>query len=126
VLDTGTGPALARGDERRVAQVVSNLMSNALKFTRDGAVAIRLARNGDEVAVCVADSGIGIKAADMDKLFRPFSQIESGLQVTREGMGLGLAITKRLVEAMGGRIEVASAWGDGSRFTFTLPAGKAI
>ena len=125
-LDTGAGPAMVRGDERRVAQVVNHLLSNALKFTREGSIVIRLARSGDEVAVSVTDSGIGIKAADVDKLFRPFSQIESDLQVTREGMGLGLAIAKRLVEAMGGRIEVESAWGEGSRFTFTLPAGEAI
>jgi PAS domain S-box-containing protein len=125
-LDCGTGPAIAYGDERRVQQIINNLMSNALKFTPAGSVSITLARKEDQYALTIADTGIGIKPEDMDRLFKPFSQIEGGLKVSREGTGLGLAITRHLVEAMGGEIEVASIWGVGSRFTFTLPAGEAI
>jgi PAS domain S-box-containing protein len=122
----GRGPAIVYGDERRVQQVINNLVSNALKFTLKGSIAISLERRSDHYALTVADTGIGIRPEDVDKLFKPFSQIEGGMRLAREGTGLGLAITKHLVEAMGGSIEVESRWGEGSRFTFTLPAGEAI
>jgi len=122
-VDVGEHEASIVGDARRVEQVINNLLTNARKFTPRGSVALTLAREGDFFVIAVADSGVGIKAADMDKLFRPFSQIETGLPGISEGTGLGLAISKHLVEAMGGEIRAKSEPGKGSRFAFTLPAG---
>ena len=99
------------------------MLTNARKFTPSGAITLTLAREGDLFVIGVVDSGVGIKDGDMDRLFRPFSQIETALPGISEGTGLGLAISKRLVEAMGGEIRVESAPGEGSRFAFTLPAG---
>lgn len=109
------------GDTRRVEQVLNNLISNALKFTAHGSITLACEREDHGVLVSVSDTGVGIKAEDLNKLFRPFSQIETGLSGLREGTGLGLAITKHLVEAMGGEVKVESNWGQGSRFSFTLP-----
>jgi signal transduction histidine kinase len=122
-LDIGENAAIAAGDARRDEQVLINLLSNALKFTPSGNIALTLARADDSFVIAVADTGVGIRSEDMDKLFRPFSQIETGLPELREGTGLGLAISMRLAQAMGGRIAAESAWGKGSRFAFTLPAG---
>ena len=123
-IDIGKEQAILMGDARRVEQVLNNLLSNALKFTPHGHIRLRCTRVGDSFAISVTDSGVGIKAEDMDKLFKPFSQLETGLPTLREGTGLGLAISKHLVESMGGRITAESEWGKGSRFTFTLPAGE--
>lgn len=109
------------GDTRRVEQVLNNLISNALKFTARGSITLACERAEHGVLVSVSDTGVGVKAEDLNKLFRPFSQIETGLSGLREGTGLGLAITKHLVEAMGGEVKVESSWGQGSRFSFTLP-----
>lgn len=122
-LDVGENESVVMGDARRVEQVLNNLLSNALKFTPRGAITLTLAQNGGSFVIAVADTGVGIKPEDMDKLFRPFSQIESGLPELHEGTGLGLAISNHLVEAMGGQVVAESEWGKGSRFTFTLPAG---
>lgn len=122
-LDLGGRDATIVGDRRRVEQVLNNLLSNALKFTLHGAIDLRLEAGDDSISITVADTGVGIRPADLEKLFRPFSQVETGLPGDREGTGLGLSISKLLVEAMGGRISVESAWGEGSRFRFTLPAG---
>lgn len=90
-----------------------------------GSITLACARADHSVAISVTDTGVGIKAEDLDKLFRPFSQIENGMAGLREGTGLGLAITKHLVEAMGGEVRVQSSWGQGSCFGFTLPLGSA-
>jgi PAS domain S-box-containing protein len=110
------------GDARRIEQVLNNLLSNALKFTEHGTITLACEREDHGLVVSVSDTGVGIKPEDMNKLFRPFSQIETGLSGLREGTGLGLAITKHLVEAMGGEVRVESAWGQGSCFSFTLPS----
>jgi signal transduction histidine kinase len=108
-------------DERRVEQILLNLLSNAIKFTERGEVRLE-ARVGDGQAVIrVADTGIGIKPEDLDKLFQPFRQIDSGLTRQYEGTGLGLAICRRLATKLGGTITVESQWGVGSTFEFTLP-----
>ncbi|MBK7903462.1 MAG: PAS domain S-box protein [Proteobacteria bacterium] len=122
-LRMDVGAALVNGDESRVQQVLNNLLSNALKFTLLGSIEVALSRDRDEFTVSVTDTGVGIRRDDVAKLFRAFSQIETGLAGVSEGTGLGLAISKHLVEAMGGRISVESEWGRGSRFAFTLPAG---
>ena len=110
-----------RSDRRRVEQVLLNLLSNAVKFTVEGGVTVRCSVRGDRVVVDVRDTGIGIGAADLGRLFRPFLQLDSGLARSYEGTGLGLSICKRLVEALGGEIWVESEPGQGSVFSFALP-----
>lgn len=135
-----------KADERKLKQIMFNLLSNAVKFTPDGGSVTVQARRGslqdeaeaisrgeiprsarndnlgtDFVEISVIDNGIGIKPEDMAKLFKPFSQIESAYTKTYEGTGLGLALTKRLVEFHGGRICVESEFGKGSKFTFMIP-----
>jgi two-component system, NtrC family, sensor kinase len=111
------------GDERRIRQVIFNLLSNAVKFTpAGGAVDVSAARANGEVRVSVADTGPGIAAADHERIFEEFQQTEAGVE-QREGTGLGLALSRRLVELHGGRIWVDSELGHGSTFVFTLPAG---
>jgi signal transduction histidine kinase len=110
------------GDERRVRQVVFNLLANAVKFTPPGGcVQVSAARLNGEVRVAVADTGPGVAPEDRDRIFEKFQQTDVGLAV-REGTGLGLALSKRLVELHGGRIWVESEVGAGSTFVFTLPA----
>ena len=109
------------GDERRIEQVLNNLLSNALKFTREGTIRLSCTQTQSGVSISVSDTGIGIKAEDMDKLFQPFSRINAVERQAYEGTGLGLAITRHLVEGMGGRVAAESQWGKGSRFTITLP-----
>jgi len=121
-------------DRRRVEQVLLNLLSNAVKFTGSGGVALRArltesvaaASGGTAVTLAVTDTGIGIKAADLDRMFLPFSQIDSGLSRNYEGTGLGLAISRKIVEKLGGSINVSSVWEQGSVFTVVLPVnGRA-
>ncbi len=113
------------GDERRIRQVIFNLLSNAVKFTPEGgAVAVRAMHVNGEVQVSVADSGPGIAPEDHDRIFEEFQQTERGIE-QREGTGLGLALSKRLVELHGGRIWVDSELGKGSTFVFTLPSTPA-
>jgi len=109
------------GDRRRVEQVLINLLNNAVKFTEQGEVRIESHVEDTRLVTRVIDTGIGIRPEDMDTLFRPFRQVDSGITRQYEGTGLGLSICKRLVETMGGRIWVESAWGKGSTFVFTLP-----
>jgi signal transduction histidine kinase len=112
------------GDERRVRQVIFNLLSNAVKFTpAGGSVDVSAAQVNGEVQVSVADTGPGIAREDLDRIFEEFQQTEAGLE-QREGTGLGLALSKRLVELHGGRIWVESEIGEGSTFVFTLPAER--
>jgi signal transduction histidine kinase len=111
-----------RGDERRVRQIVFNVLSNAVKFTpAGGSVAVAAANVNGEVHVSVTDTGPGIAPEDQERIFEEFQQTEVGVQ-QREGTGLGLALSKRLVELHGGRIWVESEPGHGSRFVFTLPS----
>jgi signal transduction histidine kinase len=110
-----------RADERRIRQVVFNLLSNAVKFTPAGGNVVVATEQGDgEVLVSVADTGPGIAPEDQGRIFEEFQQTEVGVR-QREGTGLGLALSKRLVELHGGRIWVESEPGKGSRFAFTLP-----
>jgi len=124
-MDIGAKESIVTGDACRVEQILNNLLSNALKFTPSGAITLACTRKGDAYVFAVSDTGVGIKSEDMGKLFRPFSQVESGPTVIQDGIGLGLAISRRLAEAMGGSITAESEWNKGSRFTFTLPAGSS-
>ena len=109
-------------DERKVKQIVYNLLSNAVKFTPDGGkVGIEAVKDYEHIRITVWDTGIGIKEEDRGKLFMEFQQLDSGADKRYEGTGLGLALSKRLVEMHHGRIWVESEPGKGSRFSFTLP-----
>jgi signal transduction histidine kinase len=113
------------GDERRIRQVIFNLLSNAVKFTpTEGSVDVQATQMNGEVRVSVTDTGSGIAAEDHERIFEEFQQTQAGVE-QHEGTGLGLALSKRLVELHGGRIWVESEPGKGSTFVFTLPAGPA-
>jgi len=123
-LSSDPGIDTVMGDERRVRQVILNLLSNAVKFTpADGTVDVAAARFDGEVRVSVSDSGPGIAPEDQARIFEEFQQAAAGKE-QREGTGLGLALSKRLVELHGGRIWVESESGKGSRFVFTLPVPR--
>jgi signal transduction histidine kinase len=124
-LELAPNVDIVEGDERRLRQVVFNLLSNAVKFTPPGGtIVIESARMNGEVQVSVTDTGPGIAKEDQDRIFEEFQQTDVGVQ-QREGTGLGLALSRRLVELHGGRIWVESEPGRGSRFIFTLPAAEA-
>ncbi|MNY19452.1 Adaptive-response sensory-kinase SasA [compost metagenome] len=107
-------------DPDRLSQVLGNLISNAVKFTpRGGAITVRAFRDGPRLVTEVSDTGIGIAPADLPHMFERFFQTEAGHKAG--GTGLGLNISKALVEAHGGRIGVRSTLGEGSSFWFTLP-----
>lgn len=109
-------------DRRRIEQILINLVNNAIKFTDRGAVHIDVSENENgEIVIKVADTGIGFKKEDMDKLFKPFSQIDTGPARKYEGTGLGLHICKLLIDRLGGSISVESEWGKGSTFQVVLP-----
>ena len=108
-------------DQRRVEQILINLLNNAIKFTEKGEIRVECILNDGWVETHVIDSGIGIRQEDMQKLFQPFQQLDIGLSRRYEGTGLGLSICKRLLEKLGGTIWVMSEWGVGSTFSFTLP-----
>jgi signal transduction histidine kinase len=112
---------VVRGDERRLRQVVFNLLSNAVKFTPSGgSVVVTTAQREGVVEISVADTGPGVAPEDRERIFEEFQQTEVGAR-QREGTGLGLALSRRLVELHGGTIWVESEVGRGSRFAFTLP-----
>jgi signal transduction histidine kinase len=124
-LATHPGVEFVVGDERRVRQVIFNLLSNAVKFTpAGGSVDVSALQANGEVRVEVADTGPGIAPEDQERIFEEFQQTEAGA-AQREGTGLGLALSKRLVELHGGRIWVESELGEGSTFVFTLPVRSA-
>ena len=113
---------VVEGDERRIKQVIFNLLSNAVKFTpTGGAVDVSSSRVNGEVRIAVSDTGPGIASEDHQRIFEEFQQTGAGLE-RHEGTGLGLALSKRLVELHGGRIWLESELGKGSTFVFTLPA----
>ncbi|WP_420793712.1 response regulator [Pseudomonas aphyarum] len=114
-------PALVLGDPTRVRQIVSNLLSNALKFTRFGRVDVRLSTWKDGVRIEVCDTGIGIAQEAQVKIFQPFTQAGAGITRQYGGTGLGLALTYNLCEAMQGRLTISSEVGFGSQFCAELP-----
>jgi len=122
--DVAPGLAPIVADPDRLEQILSNLVSNAVKFSHRGdEVVVRARADGDFLRVDVADTGVGIAEDDLPRLFERFTQLEHGRRA-RPGTGLGLAITKGLVDAHGGSISVSSNLGEGSTFTFALPFAK--
>lgn len=142
--DIAAGLSTMRSDRRRVEQILLNLLNNAIKFTDQGSVALHVelepawippatvddANNGTSsrseqpvtaVRFQVTDTGIGIRPEDIEQLFKPFNQVDSGLTRQHDGTGLGLAICSRLTDLLGGTIKVHSQWSQGSEFTVILP-----
>ncbi|GHU68296.1 hypothetical protein FACS189447_10770 [Spirochaetia bacterium] len=124
-------PAVIEGDDQRLAQVIANLLSNAVKFTPEqgiinlSALCIKAEDELFTIQIEVQDTGIGISEEQKSRLFTSFEQAESGTSRKFGGTGLGLALSKRIVEMMGGRIWVESEPGKGSRFSFTFQAKKS-
>jgi len=108
-------------DRQRVQQIFLNLVNNAVKFTDQGAVSIECFREPENLRIEVIDTGIGIEKENLDKLFSPFFQIEGNITRKNKGSGLGLSISKRMVELLKGTISVKSEYGQGSAFTVILP-----
>jgi PAS domain S-box-containing protein len=121
-LEQSVEPGLtAYADDVRLRQVVLNLLSNAVKFTQTGGISVKAESVGEQTCIAVTDTGIGIPADKLSGLFAEFSQIDSGLNRSTQGTGLGLALSKRFVLGMGGTIDAASHDGEGSTFTVLLP-----
>ena len=112
----------AYADPTRVRQIILNLVSNAIKYTDRGSITVSARQKEGEIVVSVRDTGIGIAPQDLPKVFEPFRQVGKALERRAAGTGLGLTISRRFVEMHGGRIWVESEPGQGSTFSFTLPA----
>jgi signal transduction histidine kinase/DNA-binding response OmpR family regulator len=110
-----------RTDRMKLQQILINLLSNAIKFTQEGEVKVRAARASDRILISVSDTGPGISETDLPKIFEEFRQVGATARTSRSGTGLGLTITRRLVELLGGEISVTSTLGSGSTFIVTLP-----
>jgi signal transduction histidine kinase/CheY-like chemotaxis protein len=128
VID-GSFPRTLRGDELRIRQILTNILSNAFKYTREGRVTLACAcpePGRDGIAECsftVADTGQGIRSEDLPRLFRDYAQLDAKANRNIEGTGLGLSITSSLLKLMGGSISIESEYGKGSSFTVTIPLG---
>jgi PAS domain S-box-containing protein len=119
--DVPEGPVPAALDQGAVQRILTNLISNAVKFTDEGFVRVRLHHGAAQVVIQVEDSGIGIEPDQMERIFEEFVQESEGYTRKYEGVGLGLHIAQRLVRLLGGQIGIQSAKGEGSQFTVTLP-----
>jgi signal transduction histidine kinase len=117
--DTGV---FVLADPLRLRQILLNLLSNAIKFTDAGSVRVAASAAGQEVRLDVTDTGVGIDPEDLERMFEEFTQAKTGRSKSAQGTGLGLPISRRLAELMGGRIVVASKVGEGTTFTLFLPA----
>ena len=114
-------PAALLSDPVRLVQILSNLLSNAIKFTSTGTITVRAVAAGDSAEFSVADTGIGIRASDLDRLFSPFEQADATTTRRFGGTGLGLTISRRLAALLGGTLSVTSEYGVGSTFTLRVP-----
>ncbi len=118
-------PAILKGDEIRIRQILNNLLSNAVKYTKEGCITFTVkgvySQDDFMLQLSVEDTGMGIRPEDMERLFSSFQRLEEKKNRYIEGTGLGLNITKRLTEMMGGSIEVTSEYGKGSCFTVKIP-----
>ena len=123
-MDIPESLPLVEADENRLQQILHNLIGNAIKFTKEGFVKISAVAQGEQVAVSVADSGIGIPKEKQQAIFRSFEQADGSTAREFGGTGLGLSVSKQLVELHGGTLEVNSEPGKGAVFTFTLPVSS--
>jgi signal transduction histidine kinase len=121
-----SAPKAVLGDPIRLRQVLVNLVSNAVKFTQLGGVAVIVDADGERLVFAVHDTGIGIAAESLERLFSPFAQADASISRRFGGTGLGLMISKMLVDAMGGQIEVRSTVGVGSTFVVSLPSPSLL
>ena len=133
IVNDADMPAEYFGDEVRIRQILNNLVSNGLKYTKEGTVTVNVGysdadpavygTNGEyvNIIISVKDTGIGIKEEDLNRLFESFTRLEEGRNRHIEGTGLGLRITRRLVDMMKGKLDVSSVYGEGSVFTVTIP-----
>ena len=119
-------PPPISGDRDRLVQVMVNLISNAVKFCDSdrGKIIIRLTANAEQVQVDVKDNGIGIRARDQHKIFEKFQQVKDPSRGRPYGTGIGLTISKRIIDFHHGKIWVKSKVGMGSTFSFSLPTGR--
>ncbi len=118
---------LLHADTRRVRQVLLNLLSNAIKFTpRGGEIRVMTIDSGGELGIAIADTGIGIAAEDIPRALERFGQLDSSLSRKYEGTGLGLPLSKRLMELHGGRLEIESVVGIGTTVTATFPGERLV
>jgi signal transduction histidine kinase len=108
-------------DEGKLAQILRNLVGNALKFTEHGEVRLQTSAEPEWISFIVSDTGIGIPDEDLERVFREFEQVPNALQAAAKGVGLGLPLSRSLAELLGGTLTVTSAPGEGSRFTLRLP-----
>jgi CheY-like chemotaxis protein len=123
-VEVGEGVGEVYADELRLKQVLLNLITNAVKFTGDGgSVLVRAARDAGDVSITVTDTGIGVPDQDRERIFESFQQGGRGSS-REEGTGLGLTLSRRIVELLGGRMWLESEVGRGSTFGFTIPAGE--
>jgi len=113
--------SIGKGDEQRIAQVILNLVGNAIKFTNEGEVKIEVTVSNETFLVSVHDTGPGVTEADQQKIFDEFQQADGSSTRKKGGTGLGLSISKKIIDMHGGRIWVESTLGKGSTFRFTLP-----
>lgn len=113
-------------DKDRIIQVLYNLISNAVKFTDKGTIAVESRRSGEEVAVSVKDTGRGIKNVDIPRVFEQYEQVYTDEGTRKQGTGLGLAISKQIIDQMGGKLIAQSRYGEGSTFSFYLPINSSI
>jgi signal transduction histidine kinase len=120
-VEVQAGLPVALGDERRIAQVLLNLVGNAIKFTEKGELRVGAARSDGTFVVSVADTGPGIAESEQQRIFEEFQQVDSSSTRAKGGTGLGLAIAKRIVEMHGGKLWVESVVGRGSTFFFSIP-----
>lgn len=120
-VDLPEGPVQMTSDSAKIRQILLNLVANAIKFTDEGSVRIELAATPDEATISVADSGIGISEDHRRRIFEAFTQVDQSMTRRAGGSGLGLPVSQRLAHLLGGRIELESEVGEGSRFTLRLP-----
>jgi signal transduction histidine kinase len=126
VLEMPSHPVRIVSDRRKVSKIVQELVDNAVKFTRDGAITLGLEEDGPRLRVVVSDTGVGIPPDGIEDIFDQFQQLELPDGARPEGAGLGLALCRRLAEMLGGLLTVTSAPGTGARFTLTLPVGPVL
>lgn len=120
-LEDPPAPIVLYTDEQRIGQVLRNFVSNALKFTAAGEVRVTAAPEGDDVRFTVTDTGIGVVPADQQRIFEDFAQVDGPIQRRVRGTGLGLPLTRKLAAVLGGRVELQSEVGRGSRFSLVVP-----